>query len=223
MKFGPFSGGNPFSYAALAAIFVNAVRKHGQKVFHLGDVGLLTRDLGKALKEQHKTLRSSDLGTIETMKELLPQLAEVKVLTYAVTKKLGIDTTGKPPLAVFEEIISKTEANGSTAAKDIKESMSWIKAFFGHPEVQDLLKEESVRIERPKSAKEFLTTAFQISAKVNQEISRLHGFLKIAKSADFDAVPPPSTPTSATASDDKPSDSKEPPKPSSPPPAPPAL
>ena len=202
MKFNPFSGGNPFSYTALATIFAGAVAKHGQKVLHLGDVGLLTRDLGKALKAQHKTLRSSDLGTIETMKDLLPQLAEVKVLTYAVSKKLGIDTAGKPPVAVFEEIIAKTEAAGSNSAKDIKDSLTWIKAFFGHPEVQDLLKEESVKIERPKSIREALSTVFQITAKVDQEVSRLHSFLKLAKSTDFD------TP-SAASTDDK----KEPPKP----------
>lgn len=201
MKFNPFSGGNPLSYATLAAIFANAVRKHGKKVLHLGDAGLLTRDLGHALKEQHKTLRSADLGTIETMKDLLPQLAEIKVLTYAVTKKLGIDTKGKSPIAVFEEIIETTEAKGSPAAKDIKDSLTWVKAFFGHPEVQDILKEETVRIERPRNIKEALSTAFQITAKVDQEISRLHNFLKVAKSADFD-LPAPAT------KDDK----KQPPK-----------
>lgn len=206
MKYNPFSGGNPFSYAALATMFVKAAQKHGKKVMHLGDAGLLTRDLGKALKEQHKILCRPDLGTIETVKDLLPQLAEVKVLTYAVTKKLDIDTAGKSPIAVFEEIIAKNEERGSSAANDIKSSLGWMKAFFSHPEVQDLLKEESVRIDRPKSIKEALTTVFQVTAKVDQEVTRLHNFLKVAKSADFD-VPP-------TAS--KPEDKKEPPKPPTP-------
>lgn len=206
MKFNPFSGGNPLSYAALATMFVKAAQKHGTKVLHLGDAGMLTRDLGKALKEQHTILRRPDIGTIETVKDLLPVLAEVKVLTYAVTRKMDIDTTAKPPIAIFEEIIAKTEEKGSSAAKDIKESLGWIKKFFSHPEVQDILQEESVRIDRPKSFKEAITTAFQVTAKVDQEVSRLHNFLKVAKSADFD-VPPAATP------DDK----KQPPKPPAPP------
>ncbi len=198
----------PFSYAGLALAFGKAVRKHGAKVLHLGDVNMLTRDLGKALKEQHKTLKNPDLGTIETMKDLVPQLAEVKVLMYAVTKKLGIDTKGKAPFTVLEEIVTTTETNNSTAAKDIKEQLGWIKTFFNNDDVKALLSDQSIAVEMPKSITGIFTTAMQLGSRVEQEISRLHNFMKIAKSTDFSD--PPANPTAE--------EKKDPPKPTTPPP-----
>ena len=133
----------------LLLIFASAARKHGHKVMHINNVELLTRDLGKALKEQREVLEDPDAGTLETMYELVGTIAEVKVLMMAVSKKLDIDTSGKPPAVILQDIITETKKrdSNSTAAQDISDTLDWTIKFFSREDVKALLSEELAAIE----------------------------------------------------------------------------
>lgn len=168
----------------LALIFAKMAKDHGHKVLHINNVELLTKDLGNALKEQQKILQSKNQGAAMTAYDLLPVIAEVKLLTMAVSSKLGIDTKGKPAIAILEEIVATTESHGSKSAKDIRSTLEWTRAFFAHPEIQEILKADLIEIEKPKSWRDIGKTASQTTQRIGQELSRLTDFLKKAKEID---------------------------------------
>jgi hypothetical protein len=194
----------PLPQWKLLLVFANAARKHGNKVMHINNIDLLTKDLGKALKEQRIILEDPDAGTLETMYELISTIAEVKVLMMAVSKKLGIDTSGKTPATILQDIITTTEARNSAAAQDIKDTLDWTIKFFARDDVKALLEEDNIQIERPKNIKGVGKMFKQITGKVSQESKRLHGFLKIAKKKDSKKNNLGKTPKTDTPSDKKP-------------------
>ena len=165
----------------LAMVFAQALRKHGHKVLHAKNIDLLTKDLGLALKEQQRTLEDPEKGTLQTIYDVLPQIAEVKVFMTVVTHKLDISTKGKAPFDILQEIIDKTEKRGSHSAKEIKDSMEWSQKFFAHPEIRAIFEDDSIEIKKPESIKDLGKTAKQIGGKAKQEIQKIHRFLKAAK------------------------------------------
>jgi hypothetical protein len=179
----------------LALIFANLATKHGSKILHGGDIDLLTRDLGDALRRQKKIILDPDLSALETSYEALPVIAEVKILTVAVSKKLNIDTKGKSADAVLEEIIQKTEARNSKAAEEIKNTLEWTRDFFSKPEIQEILKADLIEIEKPRGLTDFLgmgKSMQQGAQRIGQEFSRLQEFLKKAKEQPAPKEPPKS-------------------------------
>jgi len=161
-----------------------AVKEHAPKAMHINNIDLLTQDLGDALVKQRDALEDPDSGTLETLYDMVTVLAEVRVFMFAVSKKLDIETTGKRPATILQEIINATEARDSKAAEKISETMEWTKVFFARPEIQALFSEESIEVELPKSFTDVkgLGSTFQNAGKkIAQEAGRVHRFLKIVK------------------------------------------
>ena len=170
----------------LAVIFAKLAKDHSGKVLHSGSIDLLTKDLGDALRRQKKVIQDPDMSTLETAYEALPIIAEVKILTVAVSKKLAMDTKGKSTITILEEIISKTEERNSKAAKEIKNTLDWTRDFFSQPEIQKILQADLIEIEKPGSwtdIKGMGKSAMQGTQRIMQEFSRLQDFLKKAKEA----------------------------------------
>jgi hypothetical protein len=168
----------------LAMVIAKLANSYSHEVLHVTNVDLLTKDLGDALRRQKKIITDPDMGTIETATEVLPVIAEVKLLTMAVSKKLDIDTKGKSVDAVLSEIIEKTEARDSDAAKEIKVTLDWTRSFFSHPEIQEILKADLIPVDRPESLTDLKGMgkgALQQAMRVAQSFSKLHDFLKKAK------------------------------------------
>lgn len=177
----------------LAAIFVKLAKNHGSKVLHGGDINLLTKDLGDALRRQKKIIQDPDMGVIETADEALPVIAEVKILTFFVAKKLKIETSGKNTITILEEIVQKTESRDSKAAKEIRNTLDWTREFFSKPEIQEILKADLIQIETPgkwTDIKGWGKSAVQGSQRIAQELSRLQDFLKHAKDVPEQKYPP---------------------------------
>ncbi|MBW7910038.1 MAG: hypothetical protein H3C49_02015 [Alphaproteobacteria bacterium] len=199
-----------FPQIKLAIVFANLARKHGSKVMHSNNVDLLTKDLSNALVEQKNILSSPRKGAIMTAYEVLPVIAEVKILTVAVAKKLEIDTKGKSDIQVLEEIIALSDArNGGKYAKGIKETLEWTRALVSHPDFQDILKMEMTQIEKPTSVKDVTKFITQIAGRSQDEITRINEFLKHAKELE---VPPPAPKAEPKAAEPK-NDGPKPPKP----------
>jgi len=180
------------SYFKLAIIFKKLAR-HSGTVLHSGNIEMLTKDLGDALRRQKKIIQDPDMGVLETAYEALPVIAEVKVLTIAVAKKLGLDTNGKSTIGVLEDIVRKTEERNSPAAGEIKNTLEWTRDFFSKPEIQEILKVDLVAIETPASWKDFKgigKSALQGTQRLTQELSRLHDFLQKAKEGPAPKNPP---------------------------------
>lgn len=171
-------------YVKLALVFSKLAKQHGHKVLHGGNIDLLTKDLGDALRRQKKLITDPDMGTIETAYEALPVIAEVKILTVAVAKKLDIDTKGKSATTVLEDIVAATEARNSKAADEIKNSLAWTRTFFAHPEIQEIMSAELIAIEKPRGLGDlggFGRAAQQSAQRAMQELARLQKFLSTAK------------------------------------------
>lgn len=182
-----------FPHLKLAAVFAKLAKNHGSKVLHGGNIDLLTKDLGDALRRQKKVIQDPDMNVLETAYEALPIIAEVKILTLAVAKKLEIDTAGKNTVTVLEEIVQKTEARNSKAAKEIKNTLDWTRDFFSKPEIQEILKADLIQIETPENWKDVRgwgKSAVQGTQRIAQEFSRLQDFLKHAKEVPEQKDPP---------------------------------
>jgi hypothetical protein len=202
--------------AQLALIFAKMARQHGPKILHSNNPDLLTQDLSNAMKMQKKILSDPDKGTMMTAYDVLPVILEVKILSLAVAKKLGIETKAKPMINVLEEIIQKSEErNGGKYAQGIKDTLEWTRKLFANPEIQDVLKMEMTEIERPSGVKGLGKFFMQLASRSQDELTRLNEFLKRAKDAAADQP----------KADDKPAEKAQPQskdKPTPPPPAPPA-
>jgi len=180
----------------LAIIFANLATKHGGKILHGGDIDLLTKDLGDALRRQKKIIQDPDLGALETAYEALPVIAEVKILTLAVSKKLDLDTKGKSASGILEEIVRKTEERNSKAAQEIQNALEWTRDFFAQPEIQEILKADLIEIKKPRDWRDFTgigKSVQQGAQRIAQEFSRLQEFLKKAKEPPAPKDPPKNT------------------------------
>ena len=180
-------------YLKLAIVFTKLAKHHGNKILHGGDIDLLTEDLGDALRRQKKVILDPDLGALETTYEALPVIAEVKILTLALSKKLDVDTKGKSAIGILEEIVQKTEARNSGAAAEIKNTLEWTRGFFAHPEIQEVLNADLIEIEKPRGWKDIAgmgKSAQQGIQRIGQEFTRLRKFLEQAKKVSGQKDPP---------------------------------
>jgi len=170
------------SYIKLAIIFSKLAKNHGTKILHGTDVYLLTKDLGKAVKRQKNIILDPDMGVFETTYEALPVIAEVQILTAAVSKKLGV--SGNSIEETLTAIVKATEAKGSDAADDIKDALEWTREFMSQPEIKKIMEAKLVEIEKPKSwrdIKGFGMGAIQGTQRIVQEANRLQNFVEKAK------------------------------------------
>lgn len=182
----------------LAATFAKLAQKHGYKVMHSSNVDLLTADLGDALRRQKKAMQDPDLGIFETAYEVLPIIAEVKILTVAVSRKLGLDTANKSTIEVLEEIVASAENRNSRSATQIKNTLEWTRDFFSQPEIQEILKADLIEVEAPTSWRDFAgmgRSALQGTQRAAQEFGRLQEFLRKAKDPIEKKNPPNNGPT----------------------------
>jgi hypothetical protein len=171
-------------YIKLAIVFTKLAKQHGTKLIHGGDLDLLTKDLGDALRRQKKVILDADLGAFETAYEALPVIAEVKILTMAVCKKLSVETKGKSASVILAEIVEKTEARGSQSAAEIKNTLAWAGDFFDQPEIKEILQADLIEVKKPTGWTDFkgMGKSVQQSAqRISQEFTRLSKFLEKAK------------------------------------------
>lgn len=189
-----------FPQIKLAILFGKLARDHGAKVLHSNNVDLLTKDLSNALVEQKNILSSPRKGAFLTAYEVLPVIAEVKILSVAVAKKLEIDTKGKSDIQILEEIIQKSEErNDGKYAKGIKDTLEWTRALFAHPEMQDILKMEMTQIETPGSLKDVTKFIRQMANRSQDELTRINEFLRHAKEIEVPPTPAPEAKPDAQA------------------------
>src|SRR5690606_5791606 len=152
------------------------------------NVDLLTKDLSNALVEQKNILSSPRKGAFMTAYEVLPVIAEVKILSVAVARKLEMETKGKYDIQILEEIIQTSEErNGGKYSQGIKDTLEWTRALFSHPEMQDILKMEMTPIEKPTNLKDVTKFIMQMANRSQDELTRINEFLKQAKEIQ---VPP---------------------------------
>jgi len=171
----------PIPKITLLYALAKAMKEHAPKVMHVNNINLLTEDLGQALKKQKAALEDPDAGTFETLYDMIGAVAETRVLMHAVAYKLDIDTAGRKPATILQDIIDKTEERNSPAAKEIIETMEWSQKFFSRPEIAELFADETVEIPMPKDLKSLGDTFKSVGKRAGQEASRIHRFLKVAK------------------------------------------
>ncbi|TNE32202.1 MAG: hypothetical protein EP349_02320 [Alphaproteobacteria bacterium] len=172
-----------FTLAKLGITFAKAVSKHRKKILHVGDVELLVRDLGQALNDQHHTLINPRNSTIETAYEILPQMAEVRVLTGVVRKHLNIDPQ-KDHVEALKEVVEKMEAEGSDAADDIKDNLKWLDEFYSSDEAKELMTMEVTEVETPGGLLDYkgaFKTVKQAASRAFDETMKAHKFMSLAK------------------------------------------
>lgn len=175
-----------FPQIKLAVMFAKLAKDHGHKVLHANNPDLLTRDLGDALKKQKQALSDPNKGAFFTAYDVLPLIAEVKILTFVTAQKLGVSYMGRSDIEVLEDIIKASEArNGGKYSKDIKETLEWTRKLFSHPEIQDVLAMEMTEISIPKNPKDVVKFFGQIAGRSQDELTRLTEFLRKAKSTDL--------------------------------------
>ena len=183
-----------FPQIKLAVMFAKLAKDHGHKVLHANNPDLLTRDLGDALKKQKQALSDPNKGAFFTAYDVLPLIAEVKILTFVTANKLGVAYMGRTDIEVLEDIIKASEArNGGKYAKDIKETLEWTRKLFSHPEIQDVLAMEMTEISLPKSPKDVVKFFGQIVGRSQDELTRLTEFLRKAKATDLFADEKPAS------------------------------
>lgn len=173
-----------FPQIKLALIFAKMARDHGQKLLHSNNPGLLTKDLGDALKKQKDILSDPRKGMVMTAYDVLPIIIEVKIMTITVAKKLGIETKGKADINILEEIIAQSDVrDGGKYSKDIKDTLEWTRKLFANPEIQDVLKMEMTAIETPTGIGDVTKFIKQLASRSQDELTRVSEFLKRAKIA----------------------------------------
>ncbi len=172
----------------LAMVFGKSVLKHRKKLLHVSDVELLVHDLGAALDEQKNMLTNPRNSTIETAMDILPQIAEVRVLTNVITKHLDIDTKDKDEMDILKEIVEKMEERESDASFDIKRNLSWMEEFYSLDAVKELMEEEvlatEAKIEMPSSVFDFQGAKKMVAASVSKVVDKTqhyHKYMELAK------------------------------------------
>lgn len=173
-----------FPQFRLAVLFAKFAKDHGHKVLHANNPDLLTRDLGMAMKQQKQVLSDPNKGAFFTAYDVLPLIAEVKILTFVTANKLGVPYMGRSDIEVLEGIIAAADArNGGKYAQDIKDTLEWTRKLFSHPEIQDVLAMEMTSVSIPKSPKDVMKFFGQIVGRSQDELTRLTEFLNKAKSS----------------------------------------
>jgi len=180
----------------LAMRIAKLAKQYGPTVLHGANVDLLTKDLGDALRRQKKVITDPDMGSLETAYEALPVVIEVKLLTLAVSRKLGVDTSSKSNIEVLEEIVKKTEANKSKSADEIKSTLDWTRGFFAHPEIQEILKSDMAEIEIPTGLGGLGKVFMQSSTRLTQEVGRIQAVIEKAKKIPEAEITPSPAPKS---------------------------
>lgn len=173
-----------FKLAKLGLTFVKAVSKHRKKILHIADAELLVRDLGHALNEQHQTLTNPRNSTIETAYEIVPQIAEVRVLTNVIAKHLNIDTKDKDHSDILKEIVDQMEAKDSDAAEDIKQNLKWLDEFYSSDEAKELMEMDVTEIETPSGVLDYkgaFKAVTQTASRAFEETQKAHKFMSLAK------------------------------------------
>lgn len=172
----------PLPNFKLALLFAKMAKDHGQKILHANNPDLLSRDLGDALKKQKDILSDPRKSMVMTAYDVLPLIAEVKILTVVTARQLGISTGGKSDIEVLEAIIAAgEERNGGKFTKDIKGTLEWTRQLFSHPEIRDVLDMEMTAIEKPKSLGEVVGFITSLASRGQDEMTRLAEFLRTAK------------------------------------------
>ena len=173
-----------WKFAKLGITFGKAVLKHREKILHITDVELLVRDLGSALDEQKNMLTNPRNSTIETAFELLPQIAEVRVLTNVIAAQLKLETKDKDHLDVLKDIVEEMAKVDSNSAFDIKNNLSWMEEFYSIPEVNDLMSNDIGEIEVPSSIFDIKGAGKMLSdgiSKAFDKTQQYHKYMQLAK------------------------------------------
>lgn len=173
-----------FKLAKLGLTFVKAVSKHRKKILHIADAELLVRDLGHALNEQHQTLTNPRNSTIETAYEIVPQIAEVRVLTNVIAKHLNIDTKDKDHGDILKEIVDQMEAKDSDAGEDIKQNLKWLDEFYSSDEAKELMQMDVTEIKSPTGVLDYkgaFKAVTQTASRAFEETQKAHKFMSLAK------------------------------------------
>lgn len=175
-----------FPQIRLAVIFAKFAKDHGHKILHANNPDLLTRDLGDAMKKQKQVLSDPNKGALFTAYDILPLIAEVKILTFVTANKLGVPYLGRSDIEVLEGILAASRArNDGKYAKDIEGTLEWTRKLFSHPEIQDVLSMEMTAITVPKSPRDVMKFFGQIVGRSQDELTRLTEFLRKAKAGDL--------------------------------------
>jgi hypothetical protein len=173
-------------------MFCRLAAKHGPKVLHMNNNNLLVQDLSDAMEEQKAVLTNPRQGSILTAYDVLPVIAEVKIMSHIVAYKFGIDTKDKPAIQVLDEIAAKAEEQGyTTEVAGMKRSLDWTRDLFTHPEIQSVMKMDVTGIEKPQSIGDLRETLKQIASRAQQEVVRVDEFLKRVKKIEKDRRDPP--------------------------------
>ncbi|MDD9901316.1 MAG: hypothetical protein OXT65_10085 [Alphaproteobacteria bacterium] len=166
----------------LALFFAKFVRSHGQKVLHANNVDLLTRDLGQAMMQQKHILSDPRKNSFMTAYDVLPVMAEVKVMSLVVAKKLDIPVKGRSVISVLDDIVKKSdERNNGQYAGGIKQTLEWTRELFSRPELQDVMNMGMTDVDLPKNPKEAGVFFKQLLGRSQDELTRVAEFLKHAK------------------------------------------
>ena len=188
----------PFKLIASASYFA---RKYGKQVLHLNDENECAKFLGEALRDQRDLIEDKNSGTFMTLYDSLERLLEIKVLMTWTAKKMGIETKGKPPVALLSEIATYCDTECGTYNKDIKDTLSWAQDFFARPDVAEVFEEADIYVALPENPLHFPKTILALGMRIKQEGTRLHRVLKVAKAeqdkkqdSDNDNTPPKDEP-----------------------------
>jgi hypothetical protein len=173
--------------------------QHGPKVLHMNNTELLVQDLAEAMEEQKSILTDPRRNSILTAYDLIPVIAEVKIMSHVVAYKLGVETKSKPVIQVLDEIVAKCEAdNKAQYAQGIKNTLEWTRQLFVQPEIQEVLKMDVTGVEKPASIGDAAKVFKQIAVRAQQEVARVDAFLKRVKAQNKKQQDPPASAPKAT-------------------------
>lgn len=170
------------SMVKIAVMFCRIAIKHGPKILHMNETKLLVQDLSDAMEEQKDVLTNPRQGSILTAMDVIPVIAEVKIMSAIVAHKMNIETKDKTAIQVLEEIASKSEADGfSKEAAGMRRTLDWTRDLFNEPEIQEVLKMDVTGIEKPQGISDTRAVLKQIASRAQEEIVRVDEFLKRTK------------------------------------------
>lgn len=150
----------------------------------------LTHDLGDALRRLKKKLQDTDMGSLETAYEGVPELIEVVVLKAIVAKKMDVETKDRDFLDVLRDIEKKSRSMGPIANEDLKEAMGWAQKLFTRPEVKKIINKELTAIEKPDAWYDVPGMLRTVTTSVKHLFNQLACVNDVLKKAKEEPVPP---------------------------------